>query len=258
MLSFKTWLRSPIPNKVPQITLFFWVVKLLSTGMGEDLSDYLVRTIGPFPAVGLGLLVFALSLLTQFVARGFSSAKYWFTVVMVSVFGTMAADIAHIGLGVPYLAATIFFSVALAIIFWLWHRLEGSLSIKELRNRRREVFYWLTVLCTFALGTAAGDLTARSLAWGYLNSALIFTGLMLIPLAGFVRLGQKSVLAFWAAYVITRPVGASFADYFAADTHLGGLGLGFGQVSAVLTLIIVILVASDEVRRRHISRATAN
>jgi uncharacterized membrane-anchored protein len=234
--------------KVPEISLAFWAIKLLSTAMGEASSDFLIRLLTPFPAVGLGFIVFSLSLFLQFRAKAYNAWTYWFAVVMVSVFGTMAADIAHVGLGIPYEVSTIGFAAALVVIFVVWKRTEGTLSIHSINARRREVFYWLTVLTTFALGTAAGDWTAHSLGWGFLVSAVVFTVIMFIPAIGFRWMRFNAVFAFWFAYIVTRPVGASFADWIGAEPSRGGLGFGFGNIALALTAVILLLVWREQQR----------
>jgi uncharacterized membrane-anchored protein len=229
-------------NKVPAVTASFWLIKILTTGMGEAASDFLVRALGPIPAVALGGLAFAAALYAQIRSKGFGKWVYWIAVAMVSVFGTMAADILHIGLGVAYLTSTIFFAAALAAIFLLWWRVERSISIASVTSGRREYFYWATVLVTFALGTAAGDMTARTLSWGYLISAVLFTVAFAIPAVIYWRSRAHAVLLFWLAYIITRPLGASFADWIGAESSKGGLGFGFGNIAAVLTVAIVAAV----------------
>jgi uncharacterized membrane-anchored protein len=236
-------LPSPLGIKVPEITLSFWVIKILSTGMGEDASDFLVRQFGKGPAVISGLLVLGIGLYLQLRIRTYNKWVYWFAVVMVSVFGTMAADVLHLGLGIPYAASTFFFLGALILIFWLWHKVEGTLSIDSISTERRELFYWATVMTTFALGTAAGDMTAHTFKWGFLNSGIIFGLAFLVPGASYLAFKFSPVLAFWISYVITRPFGASFADWFGADKLKGGRGFGFGSTSLILTGAIVIVVA---------------
>jgi uncharacterized membrane-anchored protein len=161
---------------------------------------------------------------------------------MVSVFGTMAADSLHVGLGVPYAVSTACFAAALTVVFVVWFASERTLSIHSIDTPRREVFYWVAVMATFALGTATGDLTATTLGLGYLASGLVFAVLILLPAVARRWLGLGEVAAFWAAYVLTRPLGASFADWLAVPPSRGGLGLGDGVVSIVLTLAIVVLV----------------
>src|SRR3954452_3998391 len=161
---------------------------------------------------------------------------------MVGVFGTMAADVLHVGLGVPYIASTIFYAIVLALVFRTWYRVEGTLSIHSITSERRELFYWGAVLATFALGTAAGDLTAVTLGAGYFGSLLLFGAIIAIPALGYFRLGWNPVLSFWFAYVVTRPLGASVADWLAVSHARGGLALGTGPVSLVLAAAIAAFV----------------
>ena len=235
--------QEPIESKVPEITIGFWIIKILSTGMGEDASDFLVKQFGTAPAVGTGLVALAIGLYFQFRLRTYNRWIYWFAVAMVSLFGTMAADVLHLGLGVPYIVSTLFFSIALIVVFWLWYRVEGTLSIESISTNRREFFYWLTVLTTFALGTAAGDMTARTLNWGYLLSGIVFGVIFFLPGAGYLVFKYNPVLTFWFSYIITRPFGASFADWVGADKIRGGLGFGFGSTALVLSGLIVVMVS---------------
>ncbi|MEU7872573.1 hypothetical protein [Dactylosporangium sp. NPDC049140] len=228
--------------KVPQVTALFWIIKVLTTGMGETASDFLAHTLAPPVAVGLGALGLAAALTLQFRVRRYLAGVYWFAVIMVSVFGTMAADVLHVGLGVPYVVSTIGFALALAAILGVWYATERTLSIHSITTPRRELFYWATVLATFALGTAAGDLTAMTFGWGYLLSGVIFAAAIAIPALAFRAGLLGAVAAFWAAYVITRPLGASFADWMGVSHERGGLGLGTGPVTAAWTVLIVVLV----------------
>lgn len=243
--------RHPL-SKVPEVTALFWIIKVLTTGMGETASDHLAHTLGPLPAValaGLGLLV---ALALQFALRRYLAPVYWTAVVMVSVFGTLAADVVHVGLGVPYVVSTVVFAAALAALFWLWRRVEGTLSIHSIFSVRREVFYWLTVLATFALGTAAGDLTARSLGLGWAGSALLFAALIMVPPLLWARSWLGEVAAFWCAYVLTRPLGASLADLMAVPHAQGGWGLGTGPVTLGWAALIAALVALLALTRRDV------
>jgi uncharacterized membrane-anchored protein len=172
-------------TKVPEITIYFWIIKVLTTGMGEVFSDYLVKHINPIIAVAITGIVLAASLILQFSVRRYKAWIYWLVVVMVSIFGTMAADVLHVGLGIPYLVSTMFFVLALIIIFVTWYSIEKTLSIHSIYTRRREVFYWSTVLGTFALGTAAGDMTAITLHLGYFSSGILFAFLLAIPSLGY-------------------------------------------------------------------------
>ena len=233
---------STLLSKVPEVTAIFWVTKVLTTGMGETASDFLVRRIDPFVAVGLGALAFAVAMALQLRARRYVPWTYWLAVSMVSVFGTMAADVVHIALGVPYVVSTVVFALVLAGVFVVWHRTEGTLSIHSIRTRRRELFYWLTVLTTFALGTALGDLTASTMHLGYLASGVLFAVVIAVPAVAHWRLGLGPITAFWFAYIVTRPLGASFADWLGVPASRRGLDLGTGPVTLTLALVIAILV----------------
>jgi uncharacterized membrane-anchored protein len=239
-------------SKVPLITAYFWIIKLLSTAMGEATSDYMVRTINPVIAVLFGFAGFAIAMVLQFRAKAYNAWIYWLAVVMVAVFGTQAADVLHIKFHVPYVASTTFYAIVLAVIFILWYRTEGTLSIHSIRTPRRELFYWATVLATFALGTATGDLTAKTLNLGYLASGIWFLVAFAAVAVAHWKFGLNPILAFWIAYVLTRPVGASFADYIAFPQSVGGLGVGHGPVALVLTVVIVILVAYLAVTRKDV------
>jgi uncharacterized membrane-anchored protein len=235
-------LRHPL-SKVPEVTVYFWITKVLTTGMGEATSDYLVHRINPKTAVVIGFTAFAGAMALQFRSRRYNTWVYWLAVVMVAVFGTMAADVLHIGLGIPYAVSTVFFMTVLAVIFVAWYRSEGTLSIHSIYTRRRELFYWATVLATFALGTAAGDLTAKVAGLGYFGSGVMFAVVIAVPAVAYRWLGLNAVVAFWFAYIVTRPLGASFADWLAWPPSVGGLGLGHGVVSLGSTVVIVGLVA---------------
>jgi uncharacterized membrane-anchored protein len=228
--------------RVPEITPYFWIVKALSTAMGEATSDYLVHALNPIPAVMLGFLGFVIALSLQLSRGRYRAWNYWFAVVMVGVFGTMAADALHVGLGVPYIASSLLYGIGLCAVFVVWRRVEGTLSIHSIDTARRELFYWATVVATFAMGTAVGDLTASTFNLGYLVSAVVFAVAMLIPVTGYWRLRWNSVFCFWFAYVLTRPLGASVADWLGKPS-LSGLGLGDGRVALVLTLVIIGFVA---------------
>jgi uncharacterized membrane-anchored protein len=224
--------------KVPAVTTAFWVTKVLTTGMGETASDFLFHNLSHVIALSIGIAGFAAALVLQSRARRYVPWIYWLAVVMVSVFGTMAADVAHVALGVPYAASTAFFVVVLGVIFAWWHARERTLSIHSITTRRRERFYWATVLATFALGTAAGDLTAKTLSLGYLSSGLLFAAVIMVPLAAHRWFRLNAIAAFWFAYIVTRPLGASFSDWFA----YGSPHWGTGPITLVLTIAIVGLV----------------
>jgi uncharacterized membrane-anchored protein len=228
-------------TKVPEITVIFWVLKLLTTGMGEAMSDFLGQKSVPIAgAIGIFGLWFALWL--QLRQREYRAPIYWFAVMMVAIFGTMAADGVHDGASIPYTVTTPVFALLVAAIFWRWYRREGTLSIHSITTRRRESYYWAAVLATFALGTAAGDLTALSLKLGFWASVILFASLISLPAIGWWRFHLNPIVAFWLAYVVTRPLGASFADGFSKHSS-GGLGLGDGTISAIALVVFVGLVA---------------
>jgi uncharacterized membrane-anchored protein len=255
--------RAQFISKVPEvITILFWIAKLLSTALGESTSDYLVFGVNRYLAVGLGFAGLVVALILQLSVRRYNAWIYWLAVVMVAVFGTMAADVLHIVLLTPvlgasraYLVATVFFAACLAVIFTWWYLVEKTLSIHSIYTLRRELFYWATVMTTFALGTAAGDFTAYTLHLGYFVSALLFYALILVPAAGYLLFRLNAIAAFWAAYILTRPIGASFADLFGKPTTVtpAGLGIGDAPVALVLTISIIIIVGYFAVSHKDIA-----
>jgi uncharacterized membrane-anchored protein len=236
--------------RVPRVTVFFWIIKALSTAMGEAASDYLVRVFPPVLAVLLGFAAFVVAMAIQLTRGRYVAWAYWLAVCAVGVFGTMVADVLHVGFGIPYAISAPLFAVILAAVFIVWYRVEGTLSIHTVDSPRREVFYWLAVVSTFALGTAVGDLTAVTFSLGYLVSAIVFGGLVLVIALAFRAFRRAAVLAFWAAYVLTRPFGASVADWLGKPPVLGGVGVGDGTVALVFLVAIVALVAYLQVSRR--------
>jgi uncharacterized membrane-anchored protein len=244
--------------RVPQITVYFWVIKGLSTAMGEATSDYLVHRIHPVPAVSLGFLGFLVALALQFAMRRYLAWTYWFAVVMVGVFGTMCADVLHVGFGVPYIASSALYAVLLAAVFVTWQQTERTLSIHSIDTARREAFYWAAVVATFAMGTAVGDLTATTFHLGYGYSIVLFAVIIVIPAVGYRWLGWNPVFSFWFAYVITRPLGASFADWVGKPASASGLGWGDGRVALVFTIVIACLVAYLAVTRKDAARQPAS
>jgi len=226
-------------RKVPEVTVFFWIVKLLTTAMGESTSDFLVFKINPYIAVALGGVGLVIALVLQFAVRRYVAWIYWLAVTMVAIFGTMAADVLHIELGVPYILSSIFFAVMLAIVFAVWQASEKTLSIHSINTPRREAFYWATVMATFALGTATGDMTAVTLHLGYFLSGVMFAALIAVPAIAYWRFGMNEVFAFWFAYIVTRPLGASFADWMGKPHSVRGLGVGDGPVSLGLAIAII-------------------
>ncbi len=230
-------------SKVPSVTAVFWILKVLTTAMGEATSDYFVNRFNPEAAVLAAGVVFAVVLWWQLRAPRFSATTYWAAVVMVSVFGTMCADVVHVAFGVPYLVSTFAFGLVLVGVFWSWWKSEGTLSFHSIRTTRRELFYWATVTVTFALGTAVGDLTAFTFHLGFFSSGILFAALICLPAIGFFALRLNSIAMFWCAYILTRPLGASFADGMGKPRLSGGLGWGSGLVALVLTGVIAFVVA---------------
>jgi uncharacterized membrane-anchored protein len=237
-----------VPSNIDGV---FWVLKLLSTAMGEATSDFLVHRYNPELAVLGAGVVFVAVLWWQLTVPRFLITTYWSAVVMVSVFGTMCADVLHVGFGVPYVVSALMFSVALVVVFVTWWRVEHTLSIHSITTTRRELFYWAAVTITFALGTAVGDITAYTLGFGFLRSGLIFAIVFCLPVMGFALLRLSAVAMFWTAYILTRPLGATFADYLGKAHALGGLSWGPGNVSFMFSAIIVAVVAALVVRERR-------
>jgi uncharacterized membrane-anchored protein len=238
---------SPRCTKVPEITALFWALKLITTGMGEAMSDSLGQQSIPLAAaIGIGGLSLALWL--QLRQTRYRAQYYWFAVMMVAVFGTMAADGIHDGIGIGYEVTTPLFSLVTAGIFLRWYRSEGTLSIHSITTRRRECFYWAAVLSTFALGTAVGDLTATSMGLGFWASAGLFAVVISVPAVGWRRLRWNPIVCFWLAYIVTRPLGASLADGF-SKPFAGGLNVGDPLVSLVAFIAFVGLVGYAAVTR---------
>ncbi|WP_234121588.1 COG4705 family protein [Clostridium hydrogenum] len=239
-------------NKVPEITVFFWIIKILTTGMGEVASDYFASQINPVIAVAATGICLIIALTIQLLLRRYVAWIYWLNVVMVSIFGTMAADVLHVGFGIPYIVSTTFFAIVLTIIFVAWYLSEKTLSMHSIFTRRREFFYWATILTTFALGTAVGDMTASTMHLGYFLSGVMFTILIAIPAIAYLKFGLNEIFAFWFAYIITRPLGASFADWMGVPASRGGLGIGTGSVSLGLTIIILCFVGYMAITRKDV------
>jgi uncharacterized membrane-anchored protein len=232
------------PNRVPEVTLDFWLIKLMAVTMGETAADYLAVNLGlGLTATSLmmaGVLVVALVL--QFAQRRYVPWAYWLAVVLISIVGTLVTDNLVDNFGVPLTVTTAVFTVALAVTFLVWHQVEGTLSIHDVTNFRREAFYWLAILFTFALGTAAGDLVAEQFGLGYLATGILF-GMIILSLAlGYFLLGLDAVLGFWLAYIFTRPLGASFGDLLSQPGEYGGLGFGTIITSALFLASIAAIV----------------
>jgi uncharacterized membrane-anchored protein len=239
-------------NKVPEVTLYFWVIKIMCTTVGETAADYLNTNLGfgltKTTYVSGGLLIALLAVYLRL--RRYVAPLYWLVVVVISVFGTLITDNLTDRYNVSLVTSTTIFSIALAIVFAVWYASERTLSIHTIFTTRREAFYWLAILFTFALGTAAGDLAAEKLALGYGVSALIFGGVIALITLAHYTFRLNAVLAFWLAYILTRPLGASIGDGLSQPKHAGGLGLGTTGTSYLFLACILALVAFLTVTRR--------
>jgi len=232
------------PNRVPQVTAGFWIIKLMAVTMGETAADYLAVNLG----LGLtttsllmtAVLIVALAL--QFSRKRYVPWSYWLAVVLVSIVGTLISDNLVDNLGVSLLTCTVAFSVLLALTFWLWFQKEGTLSIHSITTTRREAFYWLAILFTFALGTAVGDLVSEQFGLGYLATGILFGAIILSLAIGYFVLGLDAILGFWLVYILTRPLGASFGDLLSQPVAYGGLGFGTVITSLLFLGVIVAVV----------------
>lgn len=238
-------------SRVPEPTVGFWVVTVLIAGMGETASDFLFTHLAPPLVLVIGLVGLVAALVVQFRARRYVPWIYWVALAVVSVVGTMPADVARVGLGVAPLVVTGVFLVVLVVILAGWYRRGGTLSIRGIHARRPEAFYWAAVFTMFALGTAAGDLTANTLHLGYLVSAIAFGVVMALVMVGRAWFGLNGIAAFWLAYVFARPLGASIADWLAQPSDAGGLGWGTGPVTVALAIVVIGLVG-------YLARSGAN
>jgi uncharacterized membrane-anchored protein len=245
-------------SKVPEVDGAFWFLKLLTTAMGEATSDYLVHRFNPELAVVSAAVVFFVVIWWQLRSPRYLTTIYWGAVVMVSIFGTMCADVLHVAFGVPYAVSASGYALVLAAVFISWWRVEHTLSIHSILSTRRELFYWATITTTFALGTAVGDLSATTLGLGYLRSFVLFALIFCLPALGYRLLSLNAVAMFWTAYVLARPVGASFSDYLSFPTQNGGRDWGPGKVAVVFFAIFVVgllyVLARDKSRRRATRR----
>jgi uncharacterized membrane-anchored protein len=244
---------APVAAKVPEVIFLFWVVKILTTAGGEATSDYL-KTYGNFKGGGIELVLFVVGLVLQFATRRYGAFAYWFFAYAIAVIGTGVSDFLHLDVGIPYAGTTLLWLVVLILIFVIWYRREGTLSIHSITSQQREAFYWATVFATFALGTALGDYTATSLNLGYLASGVLFTVVIFIPALAHWRLGLNGIAAFWMSYVMTRPLGASYADYISKPQHLTGIDFGDGPTAAVFALAVLVLVTYLAIARPDIQR----
>jgi uncharacterized membrane-anchored protein len=232
---------APIASKVPEIIFLFWVAKILTTAGGEATSDYL-RTFGNIKGGAIEVSLFVVGLIVQFGTRRYLAVPYWFLAYAIAVFGTGVSDFLHLDVGIPYAGTTLLWTAVLAGTFIIWYRSEGTLSIHSITTQRREAYYWATVFSTFALGTALGDFTATSLHLGFLASGILFGVVIFVPALTWWRFGLNGIAAFWMSYVMTRPLGASFADYINKPRNLSGLNFGDGQTASVFAAAILVLV----------------
>jgi len=236
---YKNWL-----VKVPEVTAFFWIIKVLATTVGETFADYLNETLG-FGLNGTTLVTIValvVSLYFQFKSSKYQPSLYWLVVVLISIAGTLFTDNLTDNLGVSLIISSVIFAVMLAVVFFVWHRTEASLAIHSIYTPRREAFYWGAILFTFALGTATGDLFAERLGLGYGLSLVIFAAVILIIALAWKSKFANPVLSFWAIYVLTRPLGASIGDLLSQSKKDGGIGLGTTTTSAIFLTIILGLV----------------
>ncbi len=248
-------------NKVPEITLYFWIIKILCTTVGETFADFINNTLGfglHNTTIVMGILL-AITLFFQFRARKYIPTIYWLAIVLISVFGTLVTDNLTDGLGISLLTSTIVFAILLAGTFIVWYRKEKTLSIHSIVTRQRESFYWLTILFTFALGTALGDLIAETFNLGYLLTLGLFAILIAIVALGHFRFKWNAVLSFWIAYILTRPLGASIGDYLSQARTDGGLGLGTTITSIIFlaailgTVIYLSITKKDTIPSQNIA-----
>lgn len=246
--------RSPreMLNKVPEVTAVFWIIKVLATTVGETFADYLNVTLGlglTLTSVVMAVLL-AIALVAQFRLRRYLPAVYWLAIVLISVVGTLITDNLTDNLGVPLPVTAAVFAVLLAATFVAWFAVERTLSIHSIRSTRREGFYWLTVLFTFALGTAAGDLLAERLNLGYVLSLVVFAAAIAVVAFLYYVVKLNAVVAFWIAYILTRPLGASTGDLLSQPVADGGLGLGTTGTSVLFLVVILALVTGLSLRQR--------
>jgi len=245
---------APLAAKVPEVIFLFWVVKILTTAGGEVTSDYL-KKFGNFGGGGIEVALFVIALVLQFATRRYRAFAYWALAYAIAIAGTGFSDFLHLDVHIPYIGTTLLWAVILAAVFWIWWRNEGTLSIHSITTQRREGYYWAVVFATFALGTALGDFTATSLGMGYLVSGLFFLAVILLPALAWWRFGLNSIAAFWMAYIVTRPLGASFSDWISKPASITGLGFGNGRTAIVFAVAVFIAVSYLAIARPDIQRS---
>lgn len=251
-------------NKVPEITLYFWIIKVLCTTVGETAADFLNVNLN-FGLTGTSVvtgILLAIALFFQFKSSRYIPGIYWVSVVLISVFGTLVTDNLTDAMGVPLETSTILFSILLGATFLLWYVKEKTLSVHSIFTSQREFFYWLAILFTFALGTASGDLMAEGLGLGYLLTGVIVTGVIAV-FAGAWRMGLNPILSFWLIYILTRPLGASLGDFLSQPTNHGGLNLGATVTSVIFllailgTVIYLTFTKKDVIDKKHVKEEIA-
>ena len=246
---------APAAAKVPEVIFLFWVVKIMTTAGGEAASDYF-KTWGNIKGGGAEIGLFGAALLIQFSTRRYRAFAYWFLAYAIAIIGCGVSDFLHLDVGIPYAGTTLLWAVILAAIFLLWQHREKTLSIHSITTQQRELFYWSTVFATFALGTALGDFTATSLNLGYLGSGILFGVIILIPALAWWRFNLNAIAAFWMSYVVTRPLGASFADYISKPPSISGIGFGDGPTALVFLIGTLVLVVYLAIARPDIQSAS--
>ncbi|HKW45007.1 MAG TPA: hypothetical protein VJN22_05060 [Candidatus Eremiobacteraceae bacterium] len=241
-------------NKVPEITIYFWIIKILSTTVGETAADYLAGrfNLGTIATMSVMSGLFLIVLAFQLRLRKYVPAVYWLVVVLVSVVGTLISDYLVDDLGIGLGTTSIIFSIALALVFISWWVSERTLTVHDIVTTKRELFYWTAILFTFALGTSAGDLVAEASGLGYAVSALMFAGMIALTTLAYFRFGLNAVLSFWTAYIVTRPLGASLGDLLSQQVKDGGLGFGTSVTTAIFLSVIVALVAYLSITKKDV------
>ena len=244
-------------NKVPQVTLYFWVIKILATTVGETAADYLATNFhfGLTKTTAVMGTLLAAVLVVQFRLRGYKPPVYWLAVVLMSIFGTLITDNMVDNFKITLWTSTAIFTVLMLSTFGIWYASEKTLSIHSITTTKREAFYWLAILFTFALGTAAGDLVAEKLHLGYWKSALMFASIIGLTYLAHLKLSLNAVLAFWMAYVVTRPLGASIGDYLSQDKAIGGLELGTTKTSFIFLAVILVVVTFISITKKDATKA---
>lgn len=238
--------------RVPEVTLYFWIIKVMATTVGETAADFLAVTLNLGLVLTSGVMgsFLFIALINQFRLKRYIPANYWLVVVLVSIVGTLITDLLVDKLGVSLITATTGFSIALAAVFVAWYLSEKNLAMHSIRTAKREIFYWTTILFTFALGTAAGDLLAEASGLGYWQSALVFGAAIAFIAAGYYFLGIDEILAFWLIYILTRPLGASTGDWLSQPVKNGGLGFGTVGTSMIFLTTILILIGYLSLTRK--------